>query len=160
MLSPAVLWVALRTGGTGLLGAMVATGTVSVIALARESRRPVSRRRGVWQALTPMVVVVAVWDSATLIADCRAPSDLVMTARRVRSADSWRFMASWTSRGGLISRISTVVTLPPQRSVTSSSFTRRTSLICSRFERTSSSRMSPITARSVVVATPWSAPAK
>ena len=69
VLSPAVVWVALRTGGTGLLGAMVAAGTVSVIALARGSRRPVSRRRGVWQALTPMVVVVAVWDSATLIAE-------------------------------------------------------------------------------------------
>jgi len=40
-----------------------------------------------------------------------------------------RFIASWTSRGGVISRISTVVTLPPQRSVTSSSLTRRTSLI-------------------------------
>ena len=69
VLSPAVVWVALRTGGTGLLGAMVAAGTVSVIALARGSRRPVSRRRGVWQALAPMVVVVAVWDSATLITE-------------------------------------------------------------------------------------------
>ena len=62
-----------------------------------------------------------------------------MTARRVRSAESCRFIASWTSRGGVISRISTVVTLPPQRSVTSSSLTRRTSLICSRFDSTSSS---------------------
>ena len=83
-----------------------------------------------------------------------------MTARRVRSAESCRFIASWTSRGGVISRISTVVTLPPQRSVTSSSLTRRTSLICSRFESTSSRRMSPMTARRVVVATPWSAPGK
>jgi hypothetical protein len=95
-----------------------------------------------------------------LIAACRLPSDSVITARRVRSAESCRFIASWTSRGGVISRISTVVTLPPQRSVTSSSLTRRTSLICSRFESTSSRRMSPMTARSVVVATPWSAPAK
>ena len=69
VLSPAVVWVAMRTGGTGLLGAMVATGTVSVIALARVSRRLVSRRRVVWQALAPMVVVVAVWDSATLITE-------------------------------------------------------------------------------------------
>jgi len=45
------------------------------------------------------------WPSATLIAACRLPSDSVITARRVRSADSWRFIASWTSRGGVISRI-------------------------------------------------------
>ena len=48
---------------------------------------------------------------------CRVPSDSVITARRLRSAESIRFIASWTSRGGMISRISTVVTLPPQRSV-------------------------------------------
>ena len=91
---------------------------------------------------------------------CRVPSDSVITARRLRSAESIRFIASWTSRGGMISRISTVVTLPPQRSVCSSSLARRTSLICSRLDSTSSSRMSPMTARRVVVAMPCSAPAK
>ena len=38
--------------------------------------------------------------SATLMFDWRAPSDSVITARRLRSAESIRFMASWTSRGG------------------------------------------------------------
>ena len=76
--------------------------------------------------------------SATLMFDWRAPSDSVMTARRLRSAESIRFMASWTSRGGMISRISTMVTLPPQRSVCSSSLVRSTSLICSRLDSTSS----------------------
>ena len=66
-------------------------------------------------------------------------------------------MASWTSRGGVSSRISTVVTFTPHRWVTSSSFVRRTSLICSRLASTSSRRMSPITARSVVVAMPVTA---
>jgi hypothetical protein len=64
------------------------------------------------------------------------------------------------SRGGVISRISTVVTFTPHRWVTSSSFTRRTSLICSRLASTSSSGMSPMTARSVVVAMPWTAARK
>ncbi len=73
------------------------------------------------------------------------------------SAGSWRPGCPWA---GTISRISTLVTFTPQRSVTSSSFVRRIRLMSSRFARTSSSGMSPITARSVVVAIPWLAPAK
>ena len=80
-------------------------------------------------------------------------------ARRMRSADICRFIASWMSLGGTISLISTLVTLTPQRSVTSSSFVRRTRLMSSLLARTSSSGMSPITARSVVVAIFWLAPA-
>src|SRR5438034_3343470 len=80
--------------------------------------------------------------------------------RRLLSADIWRIIASVTFLGGRISRISTFVTLTPQRVVTSSSFVRRTALISSRFERTSSRMMSPITARSVVVAIPMAAPSK
>ena len=58
----------------------------------------------------------------------------------------------------MISRISTEFTLTPQRSVTSSSFTRSRLLICSRFASTSSSEMSPTTARKVVIAMPCAAP--
>src|SRR3989304_4355869 len=47
----------------------------------------------------------------------------------------------------MISRISTFVTLTPQRSVTSSSFARRSWLISSRLASTSSRGMSPTTAR-------------
>ena len=78
----------------------------------------------------------------------------------MRSADIWRFMASCTSRGGMISRISTLVTLTPQRSVTSSRRVRSMVLMCSRSESTSSSGMPPITARSVVVAMPAAATSK
>ena len=60
----------------------------------------------------------------------------------------------------MISRISTLVTFTPQRSVTSSSFTRSTVLISSRLASTSSSEMSPTTARSVVAAMLVAAPAK
>src|SRR5438309_1043270 len=83
-----------------------------------------------------------------VIAACFFPSASVTSARRLRSADIWRVIASWTSLGGVISRISTVVTLTPHRSVTSSSLARRTWLIWSRLARTSSRMMSPITARS------------
>src|ERR1700682_3325929 len=98
--------------------------------------------------------------SATVMFAWRLPSDSVTAARRVRSADIWRFIASWTSRGGTTSRISTAVTLTPQRSVTSSSLRRRSSLICSRRASTSSSEMSPMTARNVVAAMPCEALAK
>jgi len=64
------------------------------------------------------------------------------------------------SRGGTISRISTLVILTPQRSVTSSSLARRMWLISSRLASTSSSGMSPITARSVVAASACEAPWK
>ena len=60
----------------------------------------------------------------------------------------------------MISRISTFVTFTPQRSVTSSSFERRTSFICSRLASTSSSDMSPTTDRRVVAAMFCAAPAK
>ena len=60
----------------------------------------------------------------------------------------------------MISRISTFVTFTPHRSVTSSSFARRIWLISSRLASTSSRGMSPITARSVVEASAWAAPAK
>ena len=69
-------------------------------------------------------------------------------------------MASWTAGGGTISRISTFVTFTPHRSVTSSSFTRRISFICSRLASTSSSDMSPTTERRVVAAMFCAAPAK
>ena len=128
--------------------------------LVRAWLKPSARRIAAWRSPSARRISDCFWPSATLIAAWRVPSDSVITARRVRSAESWRFIASWTSRGGVISRISTVVTLPPQRSVTSSSFTRRTSLICSRLERTSPSPLSPLTARRVVVATPCSAPGK
>ena len=118
------------------------------------SLKPSARRIAAWRSPSALRISDCFWPSATLIADCRAPSDSVMTARRVRSAESCRFIESWTSRGGVISRISTRVILPPQLSVISSSFVRRTSLIWSRFESTSSSRMSPTTARRVVVARP------
>ena len=98
--------------------------------------------------------------SATLILAWRWPSDSVMTARLVRSAVRTRFIESCTSGGGMSSRISTVVTLPPHRSVCSDNFTRSTSLTWSRLLSTSSSIMSPATARRVVVAMPWSAPWK
>lgn len=127
---------------------------------SRASLKPSARRIAACRSPSALRISACFWPSATLIAAWRWPSDSVMTARRVRSAESWRFIASWTSRGGVISRISTVVTLPPQRSVTSSSLARRISLICSRRERTSSRRMSPTTARSVVVAMPVSAPVK
>ena len=60
----------------------------------------------------------------------------------------------------MISRISTLVTFTPQRSVTSSSFARSSSFICSRLASTSSSAMSPTTERSVVAAMFCAAPAK
>ncbi len=98
--------------------------------------------------------------SLTVIAACLAPSASVTTARRVRSADIWRVIASCTVGGGTISRISTLVTFTPQRSVTSSSLARRISFICSRLARTSSRDMSPTTERSVVAAMFCAAPAK
>ncbi len=52
------------------------------------------------------------------------------------------------------------MTFTPQRSVTSSSFTRSRLLISSRFASTSSSMMSPTTARSVVAAMFVAAPEK
>jgi len=90
-----------------------------------------------------------------LISDWRFPSDSVMTARRVRSAESWRFIASWdvARRGDLADldrghfaapALGDLVELDAQDLVD----------LLSR-ERTSSSRMSPMTARNVVVATPW-----
>ena len=69
-------------------------------------------------------------------------------------------MASWTCGGGVISRTSTLVTFTPQRSVTSSSFARSCSFICSRLESTSSRLMSPTTLRRVVAAMFCAAPAK
>src|SRR5213593_256224 len=109
--------------------------------------------------------------SARRTADCLSPSAMVTvavflpsasmtTARRLRSADIWRIIASVTFLGGRISRISTFVTLTPQRVVTSSSFVRRIALISSRFDSTSSRMMSPMTARRVVVAIPIAAPSK
>ena len=98
--------------------------------------------------------------SAIVIAACFCPSASVTTARRVRSADICRVIASCTNGGGLISRISTFVTFTPQRSVTSSNFTRSRLLISSRLASTSSSEMSPTTARSVVAAMFVAAPAK
>src|SRR5437867_4498758 len=88
------------------------------------------------------------------------PSASMPTPRRLRSADIWRIIASVTFLGGRISRISTFVTLTPQRVVTSSSFVRKIALISSRFDSTSSRMMSPTTARSVVVAIPIAAPSK
>jgi hypothetical protein len=78
----------------------------------------------------------------------------------VRSADICRVIASCTNGGGLISRISTFVTFTPQRSVTSSELHPRRLLISSRFASTSSSEMSPTTARRVVAAMLVAAPAK
>ena len=124
------------------------------------SLKPSARRIAAWRSPSALRISDCFWPSATLIADCRAPSDSVMTARRVRSAESIRFIDSRMSRGGVISRISTRVILPPQFSVISSSFVRNTSLIWSRFESTSSRRKSPTTARRFVVATPASAPTK
>src|SRR5213592_4187503 len=98
--------------------------------------------------------------TATVTVAVFLPSASMTTARRLRSADIWRIMASVTFLGGRISRISTFVTLTPQRVVTSSSFVRRIALISSRFERTSSRMMSPMTARRVVVAMPIAAPSK
>ena len=94
------------------------------------------------------------------MAAARSPSASTTSARRVRSADIWRVMASCTAGGGIISRISTLVTFTPQRSVISSSLTRRTSLISSRLASTSSSMMSPITERSMVADMFCAAPAK
>ncbi len=98
--------------------------------------------------------------SATVMAAARWPSASVTTARRCRSADICRVIASWTAGGGMISRISTFVTFTPHRSVVSSSFTRRISFICSRLARTSSRAMSPTTERRVVAAMFCAAPAK
>ena len=91
---------------------------------------------------------------------CFCPSASVTTARRVRSADIWRVMASWTGGGGTISRTSTLVTFTPHRSVTSSSLVRSSRFIASRFDSTSSRLMSPTTLRRVVAAMFWAAPAK
>ena len=77
-----------------------------------------------------------------------------------RSAPICRVIASRTAGGGLISLTSTLVTLTPQRSVTSSNFVRRTSFICSRLDKTSSRVMSPTTERSVVDAMLMPAPLK
>ena len=112
--------------------------------------------REVQEAMNRQMAAVF-WPSATVTAASRVPSASVTTARRVRSALIWRVIASRISRGGTISRISTAVTLTPQRSVTSSSLARSTWLMCSRCANTSSSAMSPITARSVVVAMPSAA---
>ena len=81
------------------------------------SLKPSARRIAACRSPSALRISACFWPSATLMAACRLPSDSVTTARRVRSAVSCRFIASWTSRGGVISRISTVVTLPPQRSV-------------------------------------------
>ena len=94
--------------------------------------------RSTFDCLSPSAFKMADWrsPSARLMAASLSPVDSVTRARRVRSADICRFMASCTSRGGMISRISTLVTLTPQRSVTSSSLTRRVWLMCSRCEST------------------------
>ena len=98
--------------------------------------------------------------SATSMDASLLPSASVTVALLVLSADIWRTIASWTSWGGLISLISTFVTLIPHLSVTSSSFVLRTWLICSLLARSSSSGMSPTTALRVVVAMPIEAPSK
>src|SRR6266540_5545647 len=98
--------------------------------------------------------------SADRMAACFCPSASVTTARRVRSADIWRVIASCTVGGGMISRTSTLVTFTPHRSVTSSSLTWRIWFISSRLDRTSSRVMSPTTLRSVVAAILSAAPAK
>ena len=78
-----------------------------------------------------------------LLAFCFSDQQLAV----VRSAPICRVIASRTAGGGLISLTSTLVTFTPQRSVTSSSFVRSTSFICSRLDRTSSRVMSPTTER-------------
>ena len=113
-----------------------------------------------WRSPSAERIAACFWPSATVMADCFEPSASVTTARRVRSADIWRVMASRTGAGGTISRTSTLPTFTPQRSVTSSSFTWRTWFIWSRLDRISSSDMSPTTLRSVVAAMFWAAPAK
>ena len=90
--------------------------------------------------------------SATLIADWRWPSDSVIWARLVRSAVSSCVIASWMSCCGVISRISIEVTVTPQRTVSPAILACRRLLISSRRASTSSTVMSPITARSEVVA--------
>ena len=98
--------------------------------------------------------------SATRIADSLFPSASRTIALLDLSADICFTIASCTSAGGLISLISTFVTLMPHLSVTSSSFVRRTLLICSLFASSSSSGISPTTALRVVVAIPIDAPVK
>ena len=81
-------------------------------------------------------------------------------ARRDRSADIWRVMASSTAGGGFISRTSTLATFTPQRSVTSSRRMRKALFMSSRLDRTSSRLMSPTTERKVVEAMLMAAPLK
>ena len=120
--------------------------------------KPSARRTCDWRSPSARRMLDCLSPSATLIVAWRVPSDSVITARRLRSALICRFMASWMSRGGTISRISTLVIFTPQRSVTSSSLARRMWLISSRLASTSSSGMSPMTARSVVAASACEAP--
>ena len=121
------------------------------------SAKPSARRMAACRAPSASRIAACFAPSATRMAEAFLPSASVTDARRVRSAVSCRFMASCTSRGGVSSLISTLVTFTPHRWVISSSFTLSDSLISSRLARTSSSGMLPITARRVVCAMPWMA---
>jgi hypothetical protein len=139
---------------------LVSTPFATEKILSSASENPSARRIAAWRSPSALRIAACFSPSAIVIAACRLPSASVTRARRLRSADIWRVIASCTSLGGVISRISTVVTLTPHRSVTSSSLARRIWLIWSRLASTSSRLMSPMTARSPVVAMPWAAPAK
>ena len=79
------------------------------------------------------------------MAACFSPSASVMTARRSRSAFLWRAMALVMSTGGVRSLISIRLTLTPQGSVAASITVSRRLLMLSRWNRTSSSSIEPIT---------------
>ncbi len=121
------------------------------------SPKPWARRIAACLSPSARRIAACFSPSATVMFACLVPSASSTTARRTRSADIWRLIASWISRGGVSSRISTFVTLIPQRVVSWSRRVRMSSLIRSRCESTSSSGMSPITARRVVVASPITA---
>ena len=98
--------------------------------------------------------------SATRIAASRLPSDSVTVARRFRSAESWRFIASWT-----FSRRQDVADLDG-RDLDAPALGDLVELLAQQVVDLVAVRQhvvegrSPITARSVVVAIPCAAPAK
>ena len=89
--------------------------------------------------------------SACRIADCLVPSALVTIALRSRSAEACASMAFCIDSEGLMSWISTDFTVRPQSMASSATPSRKRALILSRFDKASSSVMSPMIDRRVVM---------
>ena len=90
------------------------------------------------------------WPSAFRISAWRTPSASSTSARLLRSAFIWAFIAAVKSAGGWTSFISIRVTFTPQGFVASSTIARSFTLIISRWLSISSSSIEPKTVRILV----------